>query len=106
MAPRDIQPGLDWSTTIPAAINSSKAMLLLLSSSSNASRQIAHEAHLAHDGGTLIVPVRIEDVVPQGALQYLLSGTQWIDSLAPPHRGAVDRLVQLLTGDTDGAGTR
>jgi hypothetical protein len=35
----------------PPAIDSCKAMVLVLSSSANASRQIVHEVHLAHDNG-------------------------------------------------------
>ncbi len=95
IAPRDVQPGQDWSAAIPPAIDACKAMVLILSSNANASRQIAHEVHIAHNNGAPIVPLRIERVKPEGALRYLLSGIHYIDALEERNSG-IDALTALL----------
>jgi predicted ATPase len=96
IAPRDIEAGKDWSAAIPPAVDACKAMVLILSSSANASRQIAHEVHLAHNIGATIVPFRIEQVKPEGALRYLLSGIHYINSFDEPRNPAIEELVALL----------
>ncbi len=97
IAPRNIQAGEDWSAAIPPAIDACKAMVLVLSSNANASRQIAHEVHLAHNIGASIVPFRVEDVRPEGALRYLLSGIHYINAFGDS-RERVDELVSLFLG--------
>ncbi|MBV8170846.1 MAG: TIR domain-containing protein [Candidatus Eremiobacteraeota bacterium] len=96
IAPRDIKAGQDWSATIPPAFDACNAMVLVLSSHANASRQIAHEGHIAHSSGAAIVPLRIEPVNPAGALRYLLSGIHYIDLLGEQRAAAFDELVALL----------
>jgi predicted ATPase/Flp pilus assembly protein TadD len=98
IAPRDIEAGQDWSAAIPPAVDACKAMVLILSSSANASRQIAHEVHLAHNVGATIVPFRIEPVKPEGALRYLLSGIHYINSFEEPRNLAIEELAALLRG--------
>ncbi|MGC1380350.1 MAG: TIR domain-containing protein [Candidatus Baltobacteraceae bacterium] len=101
IAPRDIRAGQDWSAAIPPAIDASAAMVLVLSASANASRQIAHEVHLAHNRGAAIVPFRIEEVGPEGALRYLLSGIHYIDAHAEPRDRGIQELIDLLRGGGD-----
>jgi predicted ATPase/Flp pilus assembly protein TadD len=98
IAPRDIKPGQDWSASIPPAVDASKAMVLILSSNANASRQIAREVHLAHNAGASIVPFRIEDVKPEGALRYLLSGIHYINSFVEPRDAGIEQLITTLRG--------
>jgi predicted ATPase len=101
IAPRDIKPGQDWSASIPPAVDASKAMVLILSSNANASRQIAREVHLAHNAGASIVPFRIEEVKPEGALRYLLSGIHYINSFVEPRDAGIEQLVITLRGLDD-----
>jgi predicted ATPase len=98
IAPRDITPGRDWSAEIPPAVDACKAMVLVLSASANASRQIAHEVHLAHNAGATIVPFRIEAVKPEGALRYLLSGIHYVNAFDERRGRGLEELAALLAG--------
>jgi TPR repeat protein len=42
------------------------------------------------------VPVRIEDVLPQGDLEYFLSSSHWMDAISPPVERHFDALAQQL----------
>ena len=102
IAPRNMRAGADWSATIPSAIDACRAMVLILSSGANASRQIAHEAHLAHENGIPIVPVRVEAVEPQGALRYLLSGVHYVDALGGSREDAYAEVAGVLHRPDEG----
>jgi len=56
IAPRDIQPGVDWRAAIVAAIKSSRCMVLVFSDKANASSHIPRELDLAFDGEIPVVP--------------------------------------------------
>ena len=96
MAPRDIDAGSDWSASIPPAIDACTAIVVVLSATSNASRQVGRELHLAHATGRPIIPFRIERVVLDGALRYLLSGLHYINALQEPRDAAVADLIAVL----------
>lgn len=82
IAPRDIEPGKDWSASIVPAIASAKVVVLLFSAGANGSRQVAREIHLAQSGsGKPVVPFRLEPIEPGGALGFLLAGIQWLDAV-------------------------
>jgi len=84
IAPRDILPGADWGDAIIHAISNSRVMVLVFSSNSNQSSQVRREVERAVSKGVVVVPIRIEDVTPSGALEYFLSTQHWIDALTPP----------------------
>jgi hypothetical protein len=46
----------------------------------------------------VIVPFRIEDVLPSGDLEYLLDITHWLDAITPP----LDRHLQMLVAKIRG----
>jgi hypothetical protein len=110
IAPRDILPGSDWSESIVDAINSSKAMVLIFSRHAGDSPQIKREVELAVHRGLPIVPVRIEDVLPAGSLQYFLATQHWLDAFVPPLERHLENLAEalqlLLAGPTREARTR
>jgi len=62
--PRDIRPGSDWGESIITAIEQSRIMLLLLSKQANSSPQIRREVERAVNRSTIIIPVRLENVMP------------------------------------------
>ena len=72
VAPRDITPGTSWGEAIVDAISGSKAMALVLSSNSNASRQVIREVERAVANGVVIVPFRIEGWYDCGKPETLL----------------------------------
>jgi len=94
MAPRDIHPGsTTWATQIVQGIANARVMLLLLSSASNQSRQVAREVQLADSSQLRIVPVLLEAVKPEGDFVYFLSNTQWLTALGGT---AADHSTTLL----------
>ncbi|MCK5128493.1 MAG: TIR domain-containing protein [Clostridiales bacterium] len=79
IAPRDIGPGKSWAGEIANAVPKSKVMILILSESSNASSQVLREVEIAVHNKVIILPVRIEDVMPTDGMSYYLATMQWID---------------------------
>jgi TolB-like protein/Flp pilus assembly protein TadD len=96
MAPRDITPGADWGQAIVEAIGKSRALVLVLSSAANASRQIPREVERAVHFGVPIVPFRIEAVEPAAGLSYFISTAHWLDALPPPPAAHLPRLVVAM----------
>jgi len=95
-APRDILSGASWASSIIQAINGCKAMVVVFSANANQSDHIHREVERAVNHGIPIVPVRIEDVLPQGDLEYFLSSSHWMDAISPPVERHFDVLAQQL----------
>ncbi len=110
IAPRDVLPGLDWGEAIVNAITDCRIMVLVFSSSANASTQIKREVERAVHKGKVIIPFRIEEVEPSGALEYFISTPHWLDALTPPMEKHISRLVgtarSLLDGGDEAAGAQ
>ncbi len=107
MAPDDVAGPKTWAEQIVEAIAACKVMLVLVSSVSNASDHVSKEVDLAIEHGKAILPVRIEDVVPSGALRYLLALAQWIDAFPGPlgpHADEVKRRVAAIVSSKDAEG--
>ena len=108
IAPRDVPPGAEWAEAIVDAIDGCRAMVLIFSLSTNASRQIRREVQQAFDGEKPVVPFRIENVVPEGSLRYYMGSVHWLDALTPPLEqhleklaASVQALVRTATPDGD-----
>lgn len=80
MAPDDVAGPLTWAEQIVESIAACKVVLVLVSSVAIHSTHVSKEVDLALEHGKAVLPVRIEDVAPTGALQYLLALAQWIDA--------------------------
>jgi TIR domain len=76
---RDIGPGENFQESIVKAIRTAKLMLLVFTSNANNSNEIKKEIVLAGRYHLTVVPVRVEDVVPNDALAYEIATRQWID---------------------------
>lgn len=92
IAPRDITPGTEWGAAIVNGIDRSRVMVLIFSANANQSSQVRREVERAIAKSVPILPLRIEDIRPQGAMEFALSNTHWLDAFAPP---ADERLAQL-----------
>lgn len=102
IAPRDIRPGAEWGESIVEAISSCRVMVLVFSSSANESPQIRREVERAVNKGVVIVPLRIEDVLPTKSLEYFIGAVHWLDALTPPLEHHVKTLavnIQRILGD-------
>jgi WD40 repeat protein len=93
IAPRDVEPGTEWAGSIIHAISNAKIMVLVFSKSANDSPQIRKEVERAVNKGVIVVPLRIEDVVPTESLEYFMSNVHWLDALTPPLEKHLDHLA-------------
>jgi TIR domain-containing protein len=93
IAPRDINPGAPWADAIIQAIQETRIMVVVFSSHSNHSQQVTREVSQAVGKGDVIIPFRIEDIVPSRSFQYYLSTPHWLDALTPPLEEHIRRLV-------------
>jgi TIR domain len=84
IAPRDIIAGTEWGAAIIAGIDECKAMVLIFSADANESPQVRREVERAFSKGLTIIPCRIENVMPSGAMEYALGDTHWFDVFTPP----------------------
>jgi len=96
IAPRDVLPGANWPEAIVNAINQCRVLILVFSSHANASEHVRREVELAVKRGVPVVPVRIEDAVPAGLLEFFLSTSHWMDAMSPPIERHLDVLASKL----------
>jgi hypothetical protein len=96
IAPRDILPSADWGASVMQAVRGSKAIVLVLSGAANSSPYILREVERAVHLGIPILPLRIEDVLPEGALEFHLGTVHWLDAMTPPLEAHLERLADTL----------
>jgi succinate dehydrogenase hydrophobic anchor subunit len=109
IAPRDIEPGTEWASSIIDAIDHCTAMVLIFSSFANESKQIRREVQRAFDKEVPVVPLRVENVVPEKSLAYFMGPVHWLDALSPPLEQHLQNLVssaKALVSAKDGSGAR
>jgi hypothetical protein len=97
IAPRDIEPGQDWAGSIIQAIRSAQIMLLVFSRHANQSIQVKREVERAGNSGKVILPLRIDDVLPEDALEYYLSTPHWLDAITPPFEAHLEKLADACS---------
>ena len=96
VAPRDVVPGADSGESIINAIESSRIMVLVFTSSANASPQIKREVERAVDKGVYMIPIRIENIEPTKSLEELISSSQWMDAFPPPMEPHLDFMAKTV----------
>lgn len=96
IAPRDVTPGASWAESIIDALDGSKIMVLIFSSSANASMQIEREVERAVHKGINIIPLRIENAMPTKTLEYFISAPHWLDALTTPLEDHINKLAQSV----------
>ena len=99
IAPRDIQPGVEWAAQIVEGINRSALLLLVFSAHANASPQVGREIERAAHRQIPLLPLRIEPLLPSGSLEYFLGAPHWLDAHEGPieaRLGAVIDAVEAL----------
>lgn len=80
IAPRDVEPGEAFDSAIMGAIRDGAGVLLLFCSQSDKSPHVKRELILADNAHKAIIPLRLEEIVPDD-LAYHLASAQWIDWL-------------------------
>ena len=96
IAPRDVLAGTSYGEAIIEAIQAAKIMVLVFSSSANASGHIPKEVERAVSKGLTILPFRIEDVPPGKSLDYFIGSVHWLDAMTPPMEKHLDSLVATV----------
>jgi len=96
-APRDIKPGEDWGRAISSAIEKSKVFLVIFSNYSNRSQRVLDEVNLAISNQAVILPFRIENLEPDGAMRLHLSSRHWLDAYEPSWESHIKSLVKNVS---------
>ncbi len=95
IADRDVRPGENFQEAIVRAIRAAKVMVLVFTTNANNSDEIKKELALASQNRLTIIPVRVEDVIPNEAFAYEFATRQWIDLFAD-WENEVDRLCSRI----------
>jgi serine/threonine-protein kinase len=96
VAPRDVPPGLEYGDAILRGIEQSRACVLVLSEQSNESQFVRKEVERAVSKSKPVLPVRIREVTPSGALEFFISSAQWIDAWKSPMEQHLPPLVAAI----------
>ncbi len=92
IARRDLPPGLPREQATADAIDGSRAVVVVFSSSANTSPDVRRELEHAADTRTPIIPFRIEDAPVSGPMQPFISGPHRTDAFTPPLEQHLPRL--------------
>lgn len=106
MAPDDIDGSTPWPEQIAQAIDACDVMLVVVSANANGSPHVSREVDIAVETGKPLLPVRVEDIVPTGALNYLLRLAQWIDvfpGTIADHAGSLTGMATAMAERQPGA---
>jgi len=96
IAPRDINPGKNFPEAIIEGIEDGKVVVVIFSSSANNSPHVTRELTHAVNKGRIIIPFRIEDVIPSKSMEYLIGVPHWLDAVTPPMENHIDLLVRTV----------
>ena len=96
IAPRDISPGKSFPEAIIEGIEDGKVVVLIFSSHANKSPHVTRELTNAVNKGRIIIPFRVEDVVPSKSMEYLIGVPHWLDAVTPPLEKHIERLVGIV----------
>jgi formylglycine-generating enzyme required for sulfatase activity len=100
---RDIQPGEAFADAIVKAIDQACVMVLVFSTHANSSGEVLKELALASQRRLVVIPVRIEDVMPTRAFTYELATRQWLDLLDDWDRGIEQLAERIVSVSRSGA---
>ena len=86
--------GQDWRIATARALQASKIFVLLFSADAAQSSDIAKELAAAVFEKKLIIPVRLEDIKPEGAFLYELASRNWVNAF----ENTEGKLAELAKG--------
>jgi TolB-like protein len=96
IAPRDVTGGKPYGEAIIDAINASRVMVVVFSANSDKSQQVLNEVERATAKHLVIIPFRIEDVLPSKSMEYFLSSYHWLDARKRPIDPQILTLVDAV----------
>lgn len=92
MAPRDIIAGQSYAEAIVNGISQATHFILVFSENSQRSKWVLKEVERAISKGTIIIPVRIENVIPCPEMELYISNAHWLDAF----EGSIENYFQKL----------
>jgi len=92
IAPRNILPGEEWGDSILRGIQTCQIMVLIFSKAANDSGPVRSEVDRAVNARKVLIPFRIENVAPTGAMEFHIGRRHWLEAYTPP----IERHLQLL----------
>ena len=96
-ASRDVVPGLALrGEQVVAAIADARVVVIVFSASANSSRGVSRHVACAASRPVRLLPFRVADIRPSGALEFFLAGQQWIDAFPPPMEPHYAKLCDCL----------
>ena len=104
IAPRDVLAGTEYAEAIVNAIETCRVVVLVFSGHADRSPHIHRELDRALNKNKIIVPFRVENVLPSKALEFVLGNTHWLDALTPPMETHINVLVTTVRRLLDGEG--
>lgn len=96
IAPRDVPPSKEFPAAIIDGIDQSEFLVLVFSSHANNSPHVIREVTNAVNKGRIILPVRVEDVLPSKSMEYLISVPHWLDAITPPLEKHIEELADTI----------
>ncbi|MGQ0628954.1 MAG: toll/interleukin-1 receptor domain-containing protein [Phycisphaerales bacterium] len=105
IAPRDIPPGEAYGAWIARTIAGVRVVVLMLSSSSNASSMVMRELERAASLAKPLIPVRLEDIAPSGEMAFFVGREHRLDALSRPIDRHADKLAEAVRRFVDGEST-
>jgi len=101
VAPRDIPAGSEYGEEIVGAIKGCRILVLIFSAQANSSPHVRREVERAVSARRAILPFRVEDITPTGAMEYALGNTHWLDAFTrplDPHIAALASTAERMLG--------
>jgi len=92
IAPRDVQGGMEYAESIILGIRSCKIMVVVFSENANNSLFVKSEVERAFNYKSIIIPFKVEDIIPSATLELFLSSVHWLDAV----KGSAEDYFDLL----------
>jgi hypothetical protein len=93
IAPRDVVPGASYAAEVIDAINSSRALVLVLSRRANESPHVLREVERAVSKGVCVIPFKTGSFELSKPMEYLVSSQHWFAAPDPPTDASVEQLA-------------
>ena len=74
----------------------SRATVLIFSAHSHASIQVRREVQFTFEQSRPLLPLRIDETFPEGALAYYLNPLHWLNAVTPPLEPHLEALVGVV----------
>jgi len=96
LAPRDVIPGEFYGDAIVRAIDSAKALVLVLSQNATSSSHVLREVERASSKRHPVISLRIDLAPLPTGLEYFLNTSQWLDASGGEPGNALPTLVSAV----------